>query len=441
MSTNAPAQNMTSSRQSISYHTVEIQGLKIFYREAGLANAPTVLLLHGFPSSSRMWEPLLPLLADKYHLIAPDYPGFGNSSAPSPSSFEYTFDNLARVMGELTTKLGITNYVLFMQDYGGPVGFRMALAHPERVRAIIIQNAVSHEQRLSPLWEARRKYWADPAQELDNLKANFTSFEATPDRAPIPIVTIRIRGPTNTPFSPVLAKPRFKPHCSWITGPTLPPTCCGKNGFARCNRRLWWFGENTTPPSPSPARRLMPAMCQRPKSISWKRDISHWMNRLTRSHPWFVISSSAWTRTRTSSRESVRNSKGDWDAYSRASSTVSVTLSDDGQISPDASNRRIVSRTVEGAEPTRHAISRLGIPAAFNSHRIRARGASQASPSASRSPSHKPEGGTISEPEEVVSPRAKSFRNGGRHRAESAFVLPIYPAPAGTAPGIGDGKF
>jgi pimeloyl-ACP methyl ester carboxylesterase len=182
MSTNAPAQNMTSSRQSISYHTVEIQGLKIFYREAGPANAPTVLLLHGFPSSSRMWEPLLPLLADKYHLIAPDYPGFGNSSAPSPSSFEYTFDNLARVMGELTTKLGITNYVLFMQDYGGPVGFRMALAHPERVRAIIIQNAVSHEQGLSPLWEARRKYWADPAQELENLKANFTSFEATRQR-------------------------------------------------------------------------------------------------------------------------------------------------------------------------------------------------------------------------------------------------------------------
>jgi pimeloyl-ACP methyl ester carboxylesterase len=182
MSTNAPAQNMTSSRQSISYHSVEIRGLDIFYREAGPANAPTVLLLHGFPSSSRMWEPLLPLLADKYHLIAPDYPGFGHSSAPSPSSFEYTFDNLARVMDELTTRLGITSYVLFMQDYGGPIGFRMALAHPERVRAIIVQNAVAHEQGLSPLWEARKKYWADPAHELANLKANFTSFEATRQR-------------------------------------------------------------------------------------------------------------------------------------------------------------------------------------------------------------------------------------------------------------------
>jgi pimeloyl-ACP methyl ester carboxylesterase len=182
ISTNVPAQDMTSSRQSISYHTVNIQGLDIFYREAGPANAPTVLLLHGFPSSSRMWEPLLPLLADRYHLVAPDYPGFGHSSAPSPSSFEYTFDNLASVMDELTTKLGITSHVLFMQDYGGPVGFRMALAHPERVRALIVQNAVAHEQGLSPLWEARRKYWADPAHELANLKANFTSFEATRQR-------------------------------------------------------------------------------------------------------------------------------------------------------------------------------------------------------------------------------------------------------------------
>jgi pimeloyl-ACP methyl ester carboxylesterase len=172
----------SSSRGSISYHTVEVDGLSIFYREAGPVGAPTVLLLHGFPSSSRMWEPLLPLLADKYHLVAPDYPGFGHSSAPSPSSFAYTFDSLARVIDELTSKLGITDYILFMQDYGGPVGFRMALADPERVRAIIVQNAVAHEQGLSSLWEARRKYWADPAQELENLKANFTSFEATRQR-------------------------------------------------------------------------------------------------------------------------------------------------------------------------------------------------------------------------------------------------------------------
>jgi pimeloyl-ACP methyl ester carboxylesterase len=182
MTIEAKSWDLRSSRRSISYHTIEIDGLKIFYREAGPIDAPAVLMLHGFPSSSRMWEPLLPLLADKYHLIAPDYPGFGHSSAPSTSDFDYTFDNLARVMNELTTKLGITNYVLFMQDYGGPVGFRLALSHPERVRGIIIQNAVSHEQGLSPLWQARRKYWADPVHELESLKANFTSYEATRQR-------------------------------------------------------------------------------------------------------------------------------------------------------------------------------------------------------------------------------------------------------------------
>ena len=182
MTVQVSAPNLRSSRSSISYHTAEIDRLKIFYREAGPANAPTVLMLHGFPSSSRMWEPLLPLLADKYHLIAPDYPGFGNSRVPSPSNFEYTFDNLAKVTNQLATKLGITNYVLFLQDYGGPVGFRMALSNPERVRAIVIQNAVSHEQGLSPLWEARKKYWADPVHELENLKANFTSLEATRQR-------------------------------------------------------------------------------------------------------------------------------------------------------------------------------------------------------------------------------------------------------------------
>lgn len=182
MTIQPPVQDLRSSRRSIAYHTIEIDGLKIFYREAGPVDAQTVLMLHGFPSSSRMWEHLLPLLADKYHLIAPDYPGFGNSSAPSPSHFEYTFDNLAKITSKLTTRLAMTNYVLFMQDYGGPVGFRLALAHPDRIRGIIIQNAVSHEQGLSPLWEARKKYWANPVHELENLQANFTSLEATRQR-------------------------------------------------------------------------------------------------------------------------------------------------------------------------------------------------------------------------------------------------------------------
>lgn len=179
MSKPATRRDLRSTRQSIVYRSIAIEGLEIFYREAGSADAPTVLLLHGFPSSSRMWEPLLPLLADRYHLIAPDYPAFGHSSAPSTSEFAYTFDRLAQIMEAFVEKLGLASYVLFMQDYGGPVGFRLALSHPERVRGIIIQNAVSHEQGLSSLWDARRRYWADPAGELENLKANFTSLEAT----------------------------------------------------------------------------------------------------------------------------------------------------------------------------------------------------------------------------------------------------------------------
>ncbi|MCA1474998.1 alpha/beta fold hydrolase [Bradyrhizobium sp. NBAIM08] len=179
MSVRATNRDLRSTRQSIAYRSIEIEGLEIFYREAGSVDAPTVLLLHGFPSSSRMWEPLLPLLADRYHLIAPDYPGFGHSSAPPTSDFTYTFDRLAQIMDTFVTKLGLAKYVLFVQDYGGLVGFRLALAHPERVRSIVVQNAVSHEQGLSSLWDARRRYWADPAGELDNLKANFTSLEAT----------------------------------------------------------------------------------------------------------------------------------------------------------------------------------------------------------------------------------------------------------------------
>jgi pimeloyl-ACP methyl ester carboxylesterase len=140
-------------------------------------------------------------------------------------------------MDELTRRLGITNYVLFMQDYGGPVDFRMALSRPERVRAVIILNAVSHEQGLSPLCDARRKYWADPAHQLTALRANFTSSKrrasAISDRATIRIVTIRIHGRTSTPFSPALAKPTFKRRCFSITGPMLPPIRAGRSGSAK----------------------------------------------------------------------------------------------------------------------------------------------------------------------------------------------------------------
>ena len=162
-----------------TYRTVEVDGIEIFYREAGPAYAPAILLLHGFPSSSRMWEPLLTRLGNAFHLVAPDYPGFGHSDTPDPAGFAYTFDHLAEVVDGFTGKLGLTRYVLFLQDYGGPIGFRLALAHPDRVQALIVQNAVAHEDGLGPLWEARRQFWAHRSEHETALRENFFSPAAT----------------------------------------------------------------------------------------------------------------------------------------------------------------------------------------------------------------------------------------------------------------------
>jgi pimeloyl-ACP methyl ester carboxylesterase len=168
--------------QHVSYRTVKVDGLSIFYREAGPKDAPTLLLLHGLPSSSRMFEPLLTRLGDEFHLVAPDYPGFGHSDAPTPKEFAYTFDHIARVMDHFTEALGLTQYTLYMQDYGGPVGFRMVLAHPERVRALIVQDAVAHNEGLGANWKTRRAFWADRAANEAALRKNLLSLETTRTR-------------------------------------------------------------------------------------------------------------------------------------------------------------------------------------------------------------------------------------------------------------------
>jgi pimeloyl-ACP methyl ester carboxylesterase len=126
-----------------------------------------------------MFATLMPLLADRYHLVAPDYPGFGHTDAPDPQHFAYTFDHLADVIDRFSQALQLQRYALFLQDYGGPVGFRLALAHPERVVALIIQNAVAHEEGLGPLWETRRAYWRDRGANEEKVRANFMSLEAT----------------------------------------------------------------------------------------------------------------------------------------------------------------------------------------------------------------------------------------------------------------------
>ena len=176
---NSPAR----AESSVSYHTIHVDDVDIFYREAGPANAPVVLLLHGLPSSSRMYQPLLESsLSAKYHLIAPDYPGFGHSSWPDHKSFAYTFDHIAKVMQGFAGELNLDHYTLFMQDYGGPVGFRMALAHPEKVQAMIVQNAAASEEGLSPLWAVRREFWNDRAAHEAGVRANLLSLAASRQR-------------------------------------------------------------------------------------------------------------------------------------------------------------------------------------------------------------------------------------------------------------------
>ena len=183
LSRNVLAQSKDSAMpQYTSYRTVKVDGLSIFYREAGPKDAPTILLLHGLPSSSRMFEPLLSRLADQFHMIAPDYPGFGHSDAPMPKEFAYTFDHLATVMDHFTETLNLKKYTLYMQDYGGPVGFRMALAHPDRIESLIVQDAVAHNSGLGANWKTRRAFWADRAANEAALRTNLLSMDTTRTR-------------------------------------------------------------------------------------------------------------------------------------------------------------------------------------------------------------------------------------------------------------------
>jgi pimeloyl-ACP methyl ester carboxylesterase len=147
----------------IAYRTADVDGLSVFYREAGAPDAPTLLLLHGFPSSSHMFRELIPLLADQFHLVAPDLPSFGKSEMPKPDAFDYTFDHLADVIDRFTEVLGLGRFAIYVFDYGAPVGFRIAARHPDRITAIITQNGNAYEDGLSDGWAPVQAYWKDPS--------------------------------------------------------------------------------------------------------------------------------------------------------------------------------------------------------------------------------------------------------------------------------------
>src|SRR6266700_3775449 len=163
----------------INYQHAVVDGHKIFYREAGSETAPAILLLHGFPTSSHMFRNLIPALADRYHVVAPDLPGFGFSDAPDHKRFRYTFDRLAQTIDRFTETIGLKRHALYVFDYGAPVGLRLALAHPERITAIISQNGNAYEEGLSQGWNPIQKYWKEPTEANRAALREFLKPEAT----------------------------------------------------------------------------------------------------------------------------------------------------------------------------------------------------------------------------------------------------------------------
>ncbi|MEX3007584.1 alpha/beta fold hydrolase [Hoeflea sp. TYP-13] len=164
---------------SVQYRSEMIDGLKIAYREAGNRDRPTVLLLHGFPTSSHMFRNLIPVLAQKYNVLAPDYPGFGASDMPAAEDYDYSFANIASLMTSLIDKKGVDEYAVYLMDYGAPVGYRMFADDPERVSAFIIQNGNAYEEGLREFWDPIKAYWADPSRENGDKLRGFLSLDAT----------------------------------------------------------------------------------------------------------------------------------------------------------------------------------------------------------------------------------------------------------------------
>ncbi len=163
----------------VRFETVDIEGLKVFYREAGDSGRPTILLLHGFPSASHMFRDLIPELAKQYHVVAPDLPGFGMTQQPARDAFAYTFENIAAFIGRFTETVGLTAFALYMFDYGAPVGFRLALAHPERITAIVTQNGNTYLEGVSDAFAPIQAYWNDPSHTNRDALRGFLSPQTT----------------------------------------------------------------------------------------------------------------------------------------------------------------------------------------------------------------------------------------------------------------------
>ena len=167
------------SMSTVTYRKVDVDGIKLFYREAGPKEAQTILLLHGFPTAGHMFRDLIPQLADRFHLVAPDLPAFGQSDMPKRGTFAYTFDNIANVIDRFTEMIGLSRFAMYVFDYGAPVGFRLAVRHPDRITAIISQNGNAYEEGLSDGWNPIRAYWQDPSPANREALRSFLAPDTT----------------------------------------------------------------------------------------------------------------------------------------------------------------------------------------------------------------------------------------------------------------------
>lgn len=180
MNTSVLERRATAQPVPVSHHrTAQIEGVNIFYRQAGPADAPVVLLLHGFPTSSHMFRNLIPALADRYHVIAPDYPGYGQSDMPDRSKFAYTFDRFAELVDALLDRLGAKRYAMYVMDYGAPVGWRLALKHPERITGLVVQNGNAYDEGLKAFWDPIKAYWSDGSETHRRALSELVSLKTT----------------------------------------------------------------------------------------------------------------------------------------------------------------------------------------------------------------------------------------------------------------------